>query len=61
MIGLTSPPVGMNLFVLTTLFPDARLASVFRGVWPLFFAQMVGLGLLIAFPNVSLLALRFVN
>lgn len=61
MIGLISPPVGMNLFVLTTLLPNVRLASVFSGVWPFFFAQLVGLGLLIAFPSISLWALRFVN
>lgn len=61
MIGLISPPVGMNLFVLTTLLPGVKLASVFRGVWPFIWAQIIGLGLLIAFPNISLWAVRFLN
>ena len=31
-IGLISPPVGMNLFVLNTLLKDMGLAQIFRGV-----------------------------
>jgi tripartite ATP-independent transporter DctM subunit len=61
MIGLISPPVGMNLFVLTTLLPDVKLSSVFRGVWPFIWAQIAGMLLLIAFPGISLWALRFLN
>jgi tripartite ATP-independent transporter DctM subunit len=53
-IGLISPPVGMNLFVLNALLPDVPLVQIFRGCWP-FVAIMVGvLGLLIAFPALSL-------
>jgi C4-dicarboxylate transporter, DctM subunit len=61
MIGLISPPVGMNLFVLSTLLPQVRVASVFRGVWPFITAQILGLVLLIAFPGISLWILRYVN
>jgi tripartite ATP-independent transporter DctM subunit len=32
-IGLISPPVGMNLFVLNSLLRDVRLGQIFRGVW----------------------------
>lgn len=32
-IGLISPPVGMNLFVLNALLKDVRLGDIFRGVW----------------------------
>jgi TRAP-type C4-dicarboxylate transport system permease large subunit len=32
-IGLISPPVGMNLFVLNTLLKDVALKQIFRGVW----------------------------
>lgn len=53
-IGLISPPVGMNLFVLNSLLPGVGLPTIFRGCWP-FVAVMVGmLGLLIAFPQLSL-------
>ena len=53
-IGLISPPVGMNLFVLSTLLPQVPTGTVFRGVMPFIFADVVRLGILIAFPAISL-------
>ncbi|HEX5611339.1 MAG TPA: TRAP transporter large permease [Burkholderiales bacterium] len=53
-IGLISPPVGMNLFVLKTLLPQVSTTTVFRGVLPFFTADCVRLALLIAFPILSL-------
>ncbi len=53
-IGLISPPVGMNLFVLNALIPGVRLNQIFNGCWP-FVAIMVGvLVLLVMFPALSL-------
>ena len=53
-IGLISPPVGMNLFVLKTLLPQVGTATVFRGVLPFFTADCIRLAILIAFPVISL-------
>jgi tripartite ATP-independent transporter DctM subunit len=53
-IGLISPPVGMNLFVLSTLLPGVRTTTVFQGVLPFMAADVVRLGILIAFPIISL-------
>jgi C4-dicarboxylate transporter DctM subunit len=53
-IGLISPPVGMNLFVLNTLLPGVRLATIFRGVWPFVVVQVMMLMVLVAFPILSL-------
>ena len=53
-IGLISPPVGMNLFVLKTLLPEVSTATVFRGVTPFIVADVVRLAILIAFPAISL-------
>ncbi|MBI3372364.1 MAG: TRAP transporter large permease [Betaproteobacteria bacterium] len=53
-IGLISPPVGMNLFVLKTLLPQVPTNTVFRGVMPFMFADVIRLGILIAFPAISL-------
>ena len=53
-IGLISPPVGMNLFVLSTLLPQVPTTTVFRGVLPFMSADIVRLGILIAFPAISL-------
>jgi len=53
-IGLISPPVGMNLFVLKTLLPQVSTGSVFRGVLPFMTADVIRLAILIAFPVISL-------
>jgi tripartite ATP-independent transporter DctM subunit len=53
-IGLISPPVGMNLFVLNSLLPGVGLSAIFRGCWPFVVVMIFVLGLLIAFPQLSL-------
>ena len=53
-IGLISPPVGMNMFVLKTLLPQVPTGTVFRGVMPFMWADVVRLAILVAFPIISL-------
>ena len=53
-IGLVSPPVGMNLFVIHGLLPGVGLTTIYRGVWILVVAMVVALGILIAYPQISL-------
>src|SRR3954464_11316179 len=53
-IGLISPPVGMNLFVLNTLLPQVPTRTIFRGVLPFMAVDCVRLAILIAFPIISL-------
>jgi C4-dicarboxylate transporter, DctM subunit len=53
-IGLISPPVGMNLFVINSLLPGVGLGQIFRGCWPFVGVLVMVLGLLIAFPQISL-------
>jgi len=53
-IGLISPPVGMNLFVLNALLPGVGLPTIFRGCWPFVAVMVLMLGVLIAFPQLSL-------
>jgi tripartite ATP-independent transporter DctM subunit len=53
-IGLISPPVGMNLFVLNALLPQVPTQTLFRGVLPFVVADVVRLGILVAFPIISL-------
>ena len=54
MLGMISPPVGMNLFVVNSLLPTVGMKALFRGIWPFVLAQLVCLALLIAFPELSL-------
>lgn len=53
-IGLISPPVGMNLFVINSLLPEVKLSEIFAGCWPFVAVLVLMLGLLIAFPALSL-------
>ncbi len=53
-IGLISPPVGMNLFVLNALLPQVQTRTLFSGVLPFLAADIVRLAILIAFPAISL-------
>src|SRR4051812_20262323 len=52
-IGLISPPVGMNLFVLKTLLPQVQTRTIFRGVMPFVAADCLRLAILVAFPILS--------
>jgi C4-dicarboxylate transporter DctM subunit len=53
-IGLISPPVGMNMFVLKALLPEVPTGTIFRGVMPFLWADVVRLAILVSFPAISL-------
>lgn len=53
-IGMISPPVGLNLFVLNSLLPDVKLSTIYKGVIPFVVADIVRLGILIAVPTIAL-------
>jgi tripartite ATP-independent transporter DctM subunit len=53
-VGLITPPVGMNLFVLQSQLPDTRLGVVYRGVLPFLLANAVLILLLLALPGLAL-------
>jgi len=52
-MGLITPPVGMNLFVVKDAAKDLELNEVIKGVVPFFFADIFRLAILIAFPVIS--------
>lgn len=49
-LSVISPPVGMNVFVIRAMYPDIGLWEVFNGTWPFFFAALVLVALIVAFP-----------
>ena len=53
-IGLISPPVGMNMFVVKSMLPGVTTQTIFRGVWPFVYAEVALLAILVAFPSISL-------
>ena len=54
MIGLISPPVGMNMFVVRNMLPELSTATIFKGVMPFVYTLVVVLALLVAFPQIAL-------
>ncbi|HSR71460.1 MAG TPA: TRAP transporter large permease [Kiloniellales bacterium] len=53
-IGLITPPVGLNVFVINSLAPDIPLKQTFLGVVPFLLADAVRIALLIALPAITL-------
>ncbi len=52
-IGMISPPVGMNIFVVKNMLPSIAISTLFRGTTPFTVALVVLLALLIAFPGMA--------
>jgi tripartite ATP-independent transporter DctM subunit len=53
-LGLITPPVGMNVFVISALAEDTPMSETFKGVVPFFIAEIVRVAILIAFPVITL-------
>jgi tripartite ATP-independent transporter DctM subunit len=53
-MGLISPPVGVNVFVVKGVAPDVPLEKIFKGIWPFWLAMLIALMILIAFPQIAL-------
>lgn len=54
-LGLITPPVGLNVFIINSLAPDVPMRETFKGVMPFFGSEMVRITLLIAFPSITLI------
>ena len=54
-MGLISPPVGLNVFIVKSVAPKVPLGTIFRGVLPFWLMMIVALAILIAFPQISLI------
>jgi C4-dicarboxylate transporter DctM subunit len=52
-IGMISPPVGMNIFVVKNLIRHLSIADIFRGVTPFTFALVALLALIVAIPGLA--------
>jgi C4-dicarboxylate transporter, DctM subunit len=60
-LGLITPPVGMNVFVINSIVPDTSLVGIFKGVAPFVLTDLVRLALLVAFPWLVLFLPRTMN
>ena len=60
-VCLITPPVGLNCYVVHAVRPDIPLGDVFRGIAPFFVADVVTIGLFLAFPGIILWLPNLVN
>jgi tripartite ATP-independent transporter DctM subunit len=54
-LGLITPPIGMNVFVVKAVMPDLQLARIFVGVIPFIGAILIALVLIFLFPAIATL------
>jgi TRAP-type C4-dicarboxylate transport system permease large subunit len=54
-LGLITPPVGINVFVVKAATTGISVWTIFRGVMPFVVAMLVLLGLVLAFPSIATL------
>jgi tripartite ATP-independent transporter DctM subunit len=58
-IGLTAPPIGLNVFVVSAIARDVPITTTYRGVLPFILADVIRLMLCVAFPALSLALVRW--
>lgn len=52
-MGVITPPVGMNVFIIKGVAKDVPLETIFKGVWPFIIAIFACIALLIIFPQIA--------
>jgi tripartite ATP-independent transporter DctM subunit len=52
-MGVITPPVGVNVFVIKGIAPDVPLYVIFRGIFPFLVALILMTALLVAFPQIA--------
>lgn len=57
-VGLITPPVGMNLFVINSMDRGTPMSATYRGVLPFVLTDIVRVGILLSFPLITLALVR---
>ena len=60
-IGLTCPPIGLNVFVVTAVAKDVPIHKTYRAVLPFICMDIVRLGVMVAFPGLALWLVRLLS
>jgi TRAP-type C4-dicarboxylate transport system permease large subunit len=57
-VGLITPPVGMNVFIINSFAKDVPMSESFRGVFPFLLSDFTRIAILVAFPSITLALVR---
>lgn len=60
-MGMITPPVGMNVYVLKGAAQDVPLSTIFRGIVPFFLADILFITLLVVAPQIALFLPSFIR
>ena len=52
-IGLISPPVGLNIYVINAIAPDVKLMTIMRGAYPYVLCMILAIVILCIFPEIA--------
>jgi TRAP-type C4-dicarboxylate transport system permease large subunit len=53
-LGMITPPVGINVFVINSIVKDVRITTIYGGVLPFILSDIIRLALLVIFPMIAL-------
>ncbi len=57
-VGLITPPVGMNLFIINSMDPKIRISDTYKAVMPFVASDIIRTVILVLFPGITLFLLR---
>ncbi|MCC3306623.1 TRAP transporter large permease [Sneathiella sp. HT1-7] len=60
-LGLITPPVGLNVFIISALAGDVKMADTFKGGMPFFGIEIVRIALILLFPAIALFIPRLLS
>ncbi|MZR32516.1 TRAP transporter large permease subunit [Sneathiella litorea] len=60
-LGLITPPVGLNVFIISALAGDVKMKDTFKGVLPFFAIEILRIGLILFFPVIALFVPRLLS
>lgn len=60
-IGLITPPVGLNVFIMKGVTKDIPMGTIFRGIFPFLIADILHVALLISVPQITLFLPAYMN
>ena len=53
-MGVITPPVGVNVYVIKGIAPEVPLETIFKGIFPFLIAILINTGIMMAFPKIAL-------
>ena len=57
-VGLITPPVGLNVFIINKMAGDVSISDTLKGVLPFLFSDIIRVVILFLFPGITLFLLK---